>query len=160
MAQPRGSAPAAAERPRRLTLSEIVERLLARSTSDRSHVLLARNAKGETQVEVKVCPGEEGGVGTIWEAEEVAAGILGRLSSQLQAATPSQQASVELTRNAKGETQVEVQLKAGEGEVEPHTLDEAADAAVVAYDRLRARYPMADGRTAKPGSVAAEGGKP
>lgn len=57
---PSGEPVAAPERPRRLTLSEIVELLLQRNPSDHSTVKLTRNAKGDTQIEVSVRTGEPG----------------------------------------------------------------------------------------------------
>ena len=59
-------------KPKRVTLSEIVERLLARSTSDRTSVSLSRNAKGETQIEVVVRTTEDGDVTTADQAAEKA----------------------------------------------------------------------------------------
>lgn len=49
--------------------------------------------------------------------------------------------SVSLTRNAKGETQLEVVVRTGEhGDVQ--TIAEAEQAAQEVYDRLRLRYPF------------------
>ncbi len=55
-------------KPERMTLSKIVEQLLARGTQDRSSVTLARNAKGETQIEVTVRTEAAAGVPTVDEA--------------------------------------------------------------------------------------------
>lgn len=55
-----GEPVAVREKPRRLTLSEILELVLSRSTTEHSTVKLARNAKGETQIEVSVRTGEQG----------------------------------------------------------------------------------------------------
>lgn len=62
--------PQEVERPHRraLSLSEIVERLLARSTQDHSSITLSRNAKGETQIEVVVRSASEGEINTASEA--------------------------------------------------------------------------------------------
>lgn len=57
---PAGQPVAAPERPRRLTMSQIVELLLTRQTTEHSTVKLTRNAKGETQIEVSVRTGEVG----------------------------------------------------------------------------------------------------
>jgi hypothetical protein len=57
---PSGAPLAVPERPRRLTLSEIIELLLQRSPADHSTVKLARNARGDTQIEVSVRTGEPG----------------------------------------------------------------------------------------------------
>jgi hypothetical protein len=58
------------ERPRRITQSEIVERLLhalSRGGQDHDTIELVRNAKGDTQIKVSVRTGE-GGIETIEEA--------------------------------------------------------------------------------------------
>lgn len=55
-------------RPKRMTLSEVVEHLLARSSSDRSSVTLTRNAKGETQIEVVVRTSDAGALLTVDDA--------------------------------------------------------------------------------------------
>lgn len=54
--------------------------------------------------------------------------------------------SVDLTRNAKGETQISVTVRSSAGG-EINTAGEAAREAVRIYDTLRRRYPMADGMT-------------
>jgi hypothetical protein len=140
------------ERPKRMTLSQIVELLLARGATDRSTVSIARNAKGETQFEVTVRTGEDGEVVTVEDAERKALEVYGRLHEQYPMTNGHENADVELTRNAKGETQISVGIKTAEGTVA--TLEEAAAKAHEVYDQTRRRYPMADGNTAKPGSVA------
>lgn len=55
-------------RPKRLTLSEIVEQLLQRSGGDRSSVSLNRNAKGATQIEVTVRTGSDDDDRTVEQA--------------------------------------------------------------------------------------------
>lgn len=58
----------------------------------------------------------------------------------------SEHSSVSLTRNAKGETQIEVTVRTGDaGGTE--TAAEAAAEAQSIYDRLRATYPLANGST-------------
>jgi hypothetical protein len=57
---PRGEEVAVEERPRRLTMSQIVELLLTRSPADHSTIRLSRNAKGDTQVDVSIRTGEPG----------------------------------------------------------------------------------------------------
>ncbi len=57
--------------PRRVTLSHVVEELLAslhKSAGEHSSVRLSRNAKGDTQIEVVVRTGEEAGLETIESA--------------------------------------------------------------------------------------------
>lgn len=58
------------DKPRRLTLSQIVEQqiaALAKVSGDHSTVKLTRNSKGDTQIEVSVRTGESG-VETVEEA--------------------------------------------------------------------------------------------
>lgn len=49
--------------------------------------------------------------------------------------------SVELTRNAKGDTQIRVHVRTGEADVD--TAEQAAERATALYDELRERYPLA-----------------
>jgi hypothetical protein len=52
----------------------------------------------------------------------------------------SEHSSVTISRNAKGETQLEVVVRTGEtGNVQ--TIEEAEEAATAVYDRLREQYP-------------------
>lgn len=140
------------EKPKRLTLSQIVELLLSRGSADRSTVSVTRNARGETQFEVTVRTGEEGGVQTVEEAEAKALEVYARLEAAYPTRNGHDNASIEVTRNAKGETQISVDVKTAEGTVT--TLEDAAEKALQVYDQTRMRYPMADGYSAKPGSVA------
>lgn len=64
---------------KRLTLSEIVSQLLARSTGERSTVSLTRNARGVTQIEVIVRTGDTEHVRTAANAEREAVAIYDRL---------------------------------------------------------------------------------
>lgn len=147
------SVPAASdpEKPRRLSLSQILEMLLSRGSGDRSTVTLARNAKGDTQLEVTVRTGEQGDAATVEEAEAKAREVYDRLREAYPLAHGHENASIELTRNAKGETQVSVEIKTADGGVA--TLEEASRKVEDVYDTMRGRYPMADGRSAAPGSV-------
>jgi hypothetical protein len=53
----------------------------------------------------------------------------------------SEHSSVTISRNAKGETQLEVVVRTGEtGNVQ--TIEDAETAAQAVYDRLRTRYPF------------------
>ncbi|PYO40124.1 MAG: hypothetical protein DMD33_18745 [Gemmatimonadetes bacterium] len=55
-----------------------------------------------------------------------------------------ERSSVALSRNAKGETQIEVTVRTADtGAVE--TIEQAEQAAQEVYDRLRSRYPMSSG---------------
>lgn len=55
----------------------------------------------------------------------------------------SEHSSVTITRNAKGETQLEVVVRTGEGG-EVTTPEQAEQVAQAIYDRLRERYPFGE----------------
>lgn len=55
--------------------------------------------------------------------------------------TGGEHSTVKLTRNAKGDTQVEVSVRTGDTP-DVQTVDAAAAKAVEVYDRLRLLYPM------------------
>jgi hypothetical protein len=76
-----------AARRRRLTLTDVVEKLLDRGGSEHSSVTLSRNAKGETQIEVVVRTGEAGSVQTIEEAEAAAVTVYERLRARYPTST-------------------------------------------------------------------------
>lgn len=59
----------------------------------------------------------------------------------------SERSSVTLTRNAKGETQIEVVVRTAET-ADVQTVEDATDKAIAVYDRLRNRYPIGSGLTA------------
>jgi hypothetical protein len=65
---------------------------------------------------------------------------------QLLARGASEHSSVSLSRNAKGETQIEVTVRS-DTDTELPTPDDAAAKAVELYDTLRARYPSSAGYT-------------
>lgn len=65
-------------KPKPLTLSEIVRDQLAGRALDHSSVKLTKNARGETQIEVKVGTGESG-IDTIEEASAKAQTIYNEL---------------------------------------------------------------------------------
>lgn len=69
------------EKPHRLSLSQILELMLARSAGESSTVTLARNSKGETQIEVKVRTGDDGEVRTAHDAAARARTIYDELRS-------------------------------------------------------------------------------
>lgn len=75
-------------RARRLSLSEVVEQLLARGSGDRSSVTLSRNAKGETQIEVVVRSADSGHVTTAREAADEAATLYDELREKYPLAPP------------------------------------------------------------------------
>lgn len=139
------------ERPKRLTLSHVVEMLLSRGSGDRSTVTLARNAKGDVQIDVTVRTGDHDEIATVDDAARKAREVFEQLRAKYPTSDGHDNASIEFTRNAKGETQITVELKTSEGGAV--TLEEAAERALDVYDSTRAKYPMADGYTAKPGSV-------
>lgn len=139
------------ETPKRMTLSAIVEMLLTRGMGERSSVTLTRTASGDTAIDVKVRTGDDGETVTVEDAERKAAAVYDRLAALYPPRDTHGGSEVSLTRNAKGETQVAVEVKTSE---DLRTVGEAGAAAQREYDRLRAKYPMADGTTARPGSVA------
>lgn len=139
-------------RPKRLTLSQIVEMLLTRGGGERSAVTLTRTATGATAIDVKVRTGDDAETATVADAERRACEVYDRLRSLYPDDAGHDSSELTLTRNAKGETQVSLSMKSsGEG---ARTIEQVAAQAVREYDLLRGRYPMADGRTARPGSVS------
>ncbi len=136
---------------KRLSLSAIVEMLLTRSGGQRSAVTLTRNAAGETQIDVTVRAGDDDDVATALDAEVRAVEIYDRLCARFPANGTHDNAEIQLTRNAKGETQISVTGKtSAQGW---RSLDEADAAVKTVYDQHRRKYPMESGLTAKPGSV-------
>lgn len=83
---------------RRMTMTELVELLLNRQASERSSVTLARNAKGDTQIEVVVRTGETADAKTVEDAMDKAVAVYDRLrmryplSTGLTSATPTRDA--------------------------------------------------------------------
>lgn len=146
-----GEAMSATEAPRRLTLSQIVEMLLTRGAGERSAVTLTRTASGDTAIDVKVRTGDDGETQTVEDAEHKAREVYERLAKVYPPRVVAAGGEVTLTRNAKGETQVSVALKTSDA---MPTVGEVGAAAQREYDRLRMKYPMANGLSAKPGSVA------
>lgn len=67
--------------PHKLSLSDIVWLLLTKQPRELSSVKLTRNAKGDTQIEVSVYPGETEELATVFDAERVAKDIYNRLRS-------------------------------------------------------------------------------
>ena len=140
--------------PKRLSLSQIVELLLTRGgAGDRSSVTLGTSSTGETQIEVKVRTGDDEATATVEDATEKAMALYDKLRTRYPRNGGHDNAEISVTRNAKGETQIAVEVKTN-----PHglvSLETAAKRALEVYDSTRAKYPMADGYTAKPGSVKA-----
>jgi hypothetical protein len=60
---------------------------------------------------------------------------------QALARTGQEHSTIELSRNAKGDTQIRVSVRTGESDVE--TVEEARAKAEEQYDHLRALYPLA-----------------
>lgn len=146
------------ERPKRLTLSQIVEQLLARGGGERSSVTLVRNATGETQIEVKVRTGDDGELATVEDAERKAAEVYERLRAAYPARPRDDGSSVSLSRNAKGETQIDVAVKTSENGSAP-TVERAAEVAASEYETLRARYPLASGYVGATGGARSGGAR-
>jgi hypothetical protein len=140
------------EHARRLTLSQILELVLSRGDRDRSVVTIARNAAGDTQVEVKVRVGDSDEVSTADAAAAKARQLYDQLVALYPTSAQHDGATVSLTRNAKGDTQVDVDVRtAGAGEVV--SAEQAETKASEVYERLTSRYPLADG-TARGGKGA------
>jgi hypothetical protein len=137
---------------KRLTLSEIVEMSLSKGPSKTSAVSLSRNAAGETLIEVVVAAREGDDAETIEDAERRAREVYDRLAGAYPRCGHDG-SSVTLSRNAKGETQIEVATRTSDQDG-TRTLTEIAETAEATYTTIRCRYPMANGLTAKPGSVA------
>jgi NAD(P)H-hydrate repair Nnr-like enzyme with NAD(P)H-hydrate epimerase domain len=68
---------------------------------------------------------------------------LARLQLQALSKQAGEHATVELVRNAKGETQIRVVARTGDEGAE--TLAEAAELAQATYDALRMKYPLSEG---------------
>jgi hypothetical protein len=136
------------EQPKRLALSEILRLVLTRQTSEPSAVTLSRNAAGETLIEVKVKAAEDDGVAAIELAANQAAELYDQLRGQYPSTHAADDSAVKLTRNAKGETQIEVETK-----TDPHgetpSLELAEARTMQSYERLRRQYPLADGTATK-----------
>ena len=138
---------------KRLTLSQIVERLIDRPSRSHSSVSLSRSTTGAIGIDVSVAVGDEGDAATVEEAAQKASALFSELRADFPEPEPHDQAEVSLTRNAKGETQMSVSAKThGAGIAKLSDLE--AEVRKV-YDGTRMKYPMADGHSAKPGSVRA-----
>lgn len=78
------------------------------------------------------------------EAEKARRMTLSRVVEMLLEKREHGASSVSLSRNAKGETQIEVVVRtAGDGPVQ--TVEDAETVARTVYDSLRAKYPTASG---------------
>lgn len=129
--------------PHRLSLSQIVELLLTRGT-DHSTVTLTRNAKGETQIDVQVRTGSQDDAPTVEDAARKARYIYDGLREAYPLPERGEDADVTLTRNAKGDTQITVELSTSDNGG-PRTLADIRDQAGDVYETLRGRFPTAAG---------------
>lgn len=68
---------------------------------------------------------------------------LSRIVELLLSKSPADHSTVRLSRNAKGDTQIDVSVRTGEAELE--TVEAAEAKAREVYDRLSAAYPMKGG---------------
>lgn len=64
---------------RRMSMGRVVELLLTRGGSEHSSVTIARNAKGDVQLEVVVRTGEGDSPATVEQAEAIATAVYDRL---------------------------------------------------------------------------------
>jgi hypothetical protein len=133
-------------------MSEILAMTLSRGAVKRSAVTLTRSASGDTLIDVTVATSDDTDVQTVEDAEQRAREVYDRLETAYPSRGGHENASTSLTRNAKGETQIEVTIRPGDHGT--RTLPGVVENAAAEYDRLRGKYPMADGTSAKPGSVA------
>jgi len=138
----------ATAKPKRLSLSEILQLVLTRQVAEPSAITLLRNAAGETVIEVKVKAHEDGGLAAVEEAAEHAVDIYEQLRVHYPYASDVDDAAVKLTRNAKGETQIDVEVKTDAASAAT-TIDLAEAKAQATYERLRRQYPLADGTATK-----------
>jgi hypothetical protein len=125
------------ERPKRLSLSSILELVLAKHAGPgASSITLGRTPKGDVVYEVvgRLADGQ-----TLDELEVEVAAVVDRLAAKYPRETADEsRASVDLTRNAKGETQIDVSLAGPD-------LESALAGAAKAYDSARSKYPLASG---------------
>lgn len=143
-ALPKGlTLPASKEPSHRLPLSRIVELLLQRG-GDHSTVSLSRNAKGGTQIDVQVRAAPNAEFATLADAVAAAKRTYDELRRTYPLEDAREPASVTLTRNAKGETQVSVEVKTT-GEHGSLNTEQAGDEAAGVYEGLRAKFPVLSG---------------
>ena len=111
----------------RMTISRALEMALTRNTGPRNEVSLTLDRDGNVSPRVTATHDD------LNEAERAALASMERVQEKYprQANGHAPELSIKLSRNAKGETQIEV---SGEGA-----------AVVEEYERLRARYPLSDG---------------
>lgn len=140
--------PEVIERPKRLSLSQVLEMVLSRPTRTHPSVTLNYTTSGAVTWSIDT-PAEEDE--TLAETAERVAAVHEQLLERFPAGGDHDAAEASFTRNAKGETQIAV---SGKTTAQTATLDELVAKLRKAYDATRAQYPMADGMTAKPGSVS------
>lgn len=139
--------------PKRLTLSQIVERLIDRPSRSSSSVAISRSSSGAIGIDVSVAVGEETFPATVQDAAAVATEVFDALRALYPEPEPHDQAEVTYTRNAKGDTQVSVSAKTTP--TGTRTLADLEAETRKVYDAGRMKYPMADGHSARPGTVKA-----
>lgn len=141
-------APPAPQPARRLTLSQILELVLNRDRSAHSSVTLTAGARGETHIEVQVRTTDSDELATVEAAEAKAREVYDRLRAVYVTPAGSESATVSLTRNAKGDTQIDVQVRTADaGDVQ--TVEAAEAKARDSFERLRGKYPLAGGMAGK-----------
>lgn len=141
------------ETHKRLTHSDIIRLALTRPASSSSHVGLQSRPGGETVIDVVVTVAD---AGTLEDAKRIATETYNELRTAYPLPEGSgESSSVALSRNSKGETQMEVTAR---GDMAPELVSGSVR---VEYDRLRTAYPMASGFVgAQPAARdAGDGGK-
>lgn len=81
---------------------------------------------------------------------------LARLLIAAGSRNAADRSSVRLTRNARGDTQIEVVVGAGEDDAD--TIETVAERACATYDELRGRYPLGGGDEPEPAAGGPAGG--
>lgn len=137
--------------PQRMTLSRVVELLLTRSARTHSSVTITRSSSGTVGFDVTIATGDTDEVVTAEQASALCQTIADALIEKYPPPPDHDNADASYTRNAKGETQIAVSAKTTP--TGNRKLAELVNELRTVYDRERMRYPMADGHTAKPGSV-------
>jgi hypothetical protein len=89
MTHPKHEPATTAEPSKRMTLSQVVEHLLTRGSSQSSSVTLTRNAKGETQIEVVVRTDAELSIVTPDDARDTAEAVYDALRTKYPLVTAS-----------------------------------------------------------------------
>jgi hypothetical protein len=130
------------EPPKRLTLSSIVERLLDRegSSTNSSSISLERDRNGETLIGVVIRFPGDGNAETVADADKLARTVYDALRADypmLSGTDNGERSSVTISRNSKGEAQVEVSETGDSSTVMTRAQER--------FSQLIATYPLSTG---------------